>query len=285
MTGFGEAQSHGPEVSCSVTIRSVNNRFLKIAINLPESHATLERELEKAVRNRLHRGTVSVFVRIDRPGRPCPQRLNLDVLNYYLSQLETVTAVDASVVSGLLQLPGVLEDGAAPEQVEADRPWVRTALESALETLDQMRRDEGSAMADELAECARAAAALIEDVARLAPENVRSYRERLHQRLSTLLAEHGIAITPTELIREVALFADRCDITEEISRLRSHLAQFEQTLRARESAGRKLDFLAQEMNRETNTIGAKANNAVIAQWVVDLKTLVERIREIIQNVE
>jgi uncharacterized protein (TIGR00255 family) len=148
-----------------------------------------------------------------------------------------------------------------------------------------MRADEGRAMADDLEVNCRSIAECLDRIERRAPLVVDDYRGRLHERLQRVLAEYKVALEPADLIKEVSLFADRGDISEEIVRLRSHLNQFRSTMELPESSGRKLDFLTQEMFREANTIGSKANDVEIAQNVIEMKTAVERIREMVQNIE
>lgn len=285
MTGYGEARVQAADALCTANVRSVNNRFLKVTVNLPETHASLEFEVEKLVRDRAQRGTIAVVVRIESPQRPFPHRLNRDAVQNYLSQLNGLVPIDAATVGQILALPGVVEEYMPNGVAAREWPLVRQTVEQALTALEAMRRGEGVAMKTELAQLCCRASALVDDIEHIVPENVQEYRDRLHQRLSGVLAEYQLNIEPEALIREVALFADRCDVAEEVARLRSHMTQFGEMLDGKESLGRQLDFLAQEMNREANTIGAKANNARIAQRVVELKTEIERMRELIQNVE
>ena len=154
-----------------------------------------------------------------------------------------------------------------------------------MENLAQMRAEEGRAMAADLKVNCRAAAASLEQIEQRAPLVVDAYRTRFEERLKRILAEYEVALDPADLIKEVGLFAERSDISEEIVRLRSHLDQFATTMGLPESAGLKLEFLTQEMVRETNTIGSKANDVEIARHVIEIKTAIERIREMIQNIE
>ena len=189
-------------------------------------------------------------------------------------------------LEALLPLPGVVDDtcGLAVDAT-ADWPVIEQTLQAALENLARMRRNEGQAMAADLAANCRTVAASLDRIERRAPLVVDDYRNRLSDRLKRTLAELEVTLDPADLIKEVSLFADRSDISEEIVRLRSHLEQFQATMELPESSGRKLDFLTQEMFRETNTIGSKANDVEIAREVIEIKTAVERIREMIQNVE
>ena len=158
-------------------------------------------------------------------------------------------------------------------------------IEAAIGQMDRMRSEEGRAMAADLRANALVAAASLQEVERRAPLVIESYRGRLAERVQKAIAEYQLTLDPADLLREVSLFADRSDVSEEVVRLKSHLDQFDQLLDAEESSGRKLDFLTQEMLREANTIGSKANDVEIARQVIDIKSAIERIREMIQNVE
>jgi len=164
-------------------------------------------------------------------------------------------------------------------------PLVQETLTAAVNSLDRMRREEGAAMAHDLSQNCQQIASELTHIERRAPVVVDAYRTRLTDKLNSLLKEYGTEIQPADVVREIGIFADRSDIAEETVRLRSHLEQFQSTLQAAESNGRKLDFLTQEMFRETNTIGSKANDAEIAGHVIEMKTVIERIREMVQNVE
>ena len=166
-----------------------------------------------------------------------------------------------------------------------DWPLIGATLEAALTNLARMRTEEGRAMAADLAANCRLIAARLDQLARRAPLVADGYRQRLEERLKRVLADFQVALDPGELVKEVSLFAERGDISEEIIRLRSHLDQFDAIMALPESAGRKLEFLTQEMFREANTIGSKANDVEITNDVIEIKTAIERIREMIQNIE
>lgn len=285
MTGFGVAQRENDDLSCSVEVRSVNNRYLKLGTRLPDSHAALEREIEKTIRDRIRRGTVSIVVRISKSRAQAHYHVNARVLQDYLRQLEGIVPEDSNLAGHLLSLPGVVEETSSIADPMSDWPTIRECLLSSIEDMERMRRDEGAAMQHELSSCCRIMADLVRQIEGIAPRTVTGYRDRLHDRLKNILEEFGVSVSAADLVREVSIFAERADIAEEITRLRSHLAQFEDTLGAGESFGRKLEFLSQEMYRESNTIGSKASDVEIAKLVVELKSNVERIREIIQNAE
>jgi uncharacterized protein (TIGR00255 family) len=290
MTGFGEARVQQDGLAVSVEVRAVNNRFFKLSVRATEGYAALEPLVESEVRAAVHRGTIQVNVRIDRRRSPDDYRLNVDVLDHYRQQLETLRRqwqVSQPVsFEALLPLPGVVDDAsAAAVDAAEDWPVVQRTLQAAMEGFGRMRGEEGRAMAADLTANCRLAAASLDQIERRAPSVVEDYRTRLYDRLKRTLAELDVTIDPGEVIKEVSLFADRSDISEEIVRLRSHLEQFQASMKLAESAGRKLDFLTQEMFREANTIGSKANDVEITRAVIEIKTAIERIREMIQNIE
>jgi len=290
MTGFGEAHCQEDGLAVSVEVRTINSRFFKLLVRAGEGYGSLEPHIEAVVRKKIRRGTIQVNVRVDRATGPDDFKINDEVLDCYRLQLESLRrrwdlAVGVSLES-LLSLPGVVNDS-LDTAVDAAAVWpvISQALEKAMQNLSQMRAEEGRAMAVDLEENCRMAAASLDQVRHRAPQVVDAYRMRLGQRLNKILAEYEIALDPADVIKEVSLFADRGDISEEIVRLQSHLDQFEAIMELPESAGRKLEFLTQEMFREANTIGSKGNDVEIARHVIDIKTAIERIREMIQNIE
>jgi uncharacterized protein (TIGR00255 family) len=290
MTGHGEAHRHEPGLSVAIEIRTVNNRYFKLSIRTSEGYVLLEPQIEAVVRQYVRRGTVQVNVQIGREPSADDYRLNEAVLRGYLEQLQRLTGrslVDQPAsLPPLLALPGVVnEPGVQLDLIEAQWPAIEGVLTEALQRLAKMRQGEGSAMATDLTANAAAITAGLTAVERRAPQVVDAYRARLLERLQGLLADLGAAIQPADVVREVGIFAERSDIAEEIVRLKSHLEQFAAVMAERESQGRKLDFVIQEMFRETNTIGSKANDAEIARHVIEMKTAIERMREMIQNVE
>jgi len=290
MTGFGESHCQQDGLAVAVEVRSINNRYFKLTVRAGEGYASLEPLIDAEIRRAIHRGTVQVNVRVDRKRSPDDFKINVDVLERYRTQLESLRrpgdAVRTVPVESLLLLPGVVDDASgAAMDATADWPAVERVLQAALENMVRMRTDEGRAMAADLLANCRAAAASLDHIERRAPLVVDDYRARLHDRLRKTLAEFQVVLDPADLIKEVSLFADRGDISEEIVRLRSHLDQFQSTLELPDSSGRKLEFLTQEMFREANTIGSKANDVEIARHVIDIKAAIERIREMIQNIE
>jgi uncharacterized protein (TIGR00255 family) len=290
MTGHGEGRLSRDGVSAAVELRSVNNRYFKLHFRASDGFAWLESPVEEVVRRKVRRGTVQANIRIDREASAEDYRLNPQVLLGLGRQFQAAIAGTSPAEhipwGAILALPGVVvEKGLSADAVESHWPLVQETLEAALEQLERMRRDEGTAMADDLRQNCRLITAALGHIEQRSPVVVESYRAKLTEKLNKLLAEFGVRVQPTDVVREVGMFADRCDISEETVRLRSHLEQFDATLSLPESNGRKLDFLTQEMFRETNTIGSKASDAEIARHVVEIKTIIERVREMVQNVE
>lgn len=289
MTGFGEVRRQNERLAVTVEVKSVNNKHLKVSIRAPDAYLTLEHDLDKLVRSTISRGTVYVNLYVNRLDRSHEQGLDTALLRHYWYQL-TDAAKDLNAplphdLAPLLALPGIVLESRHHLVDDADWPLIAEATEAALAALQDFRRHEGAATARELTQLCDALEAGLEHVIVRAPHVVSEFRAKVRERVQSLLADSGVTVQDADLLREVSLFADRCDITEEITRLRCHIGQFRTQLAAEQSPGRKLDFLCQEMFREINTIGSKGNDVQIAHVVVDLKTHVERMREIVQNVE
>jgi uncharacterized protein (TIGR00255 family) len=237
----------------------------------------------------VRRGTIQVQLQVRRQAKAEDFQLNTIALRAYLQQLRSLQdlALSADVPVGhLLALPGVvIEPEMAAANPGSDWPVVERVLEEALAKLQVMRQEEGRSMGEELLRLCSHIGQELERVQARAPRVVVEYRDKLHDRVQNLLNELTVAIDRSELIKEVSVFAERSDIAEEVVRLSSHLAQFRDIVNEPESPGRKLDFLTQEMFREANTIGSKANDVEIARRVVEIKSAIEKIRELIQNVE
>ncbi|NQT16370.1 MAG: YicC family protein [Planctomycetes bacterium] len=290
MTGFGEARHQQDGLAVAIEVRTINSRYFKLSVRTSDGYGVLEPRIEAIVRKQVRRGTVQVNVRIDRARSPDDYRINAEVLGGYRRQLETIgsqwSLPKPVALESLLLLPGAVSEDPS-SSINADDHWpaIRGTLKTAIDSLQAMRAEEGRTMAADLAANCRLATAGLDAVAGRAPRVVEAHRTRLQERLQKVLDEFDVTLDPGDLIKEVALFADRSDISEEIVRLRSHLEQFEATMASAESSGRKLEFLTQEMVRESNTIGSKANDVEISRHVIEIKAAVERIREMIQNVE
>lgn len=290
MTGFGASKGQNERLNVAVEVRAVNNRYLKVNSRFPDAYAALEGEIERVVREHVARGTVTVALDVRPVAGMSASQLNVEVLTAYWNQVKDVSRQLAAEIptdlSSLLTLPGVVTDSGRGElDAERDWPFLKSQLEEALAKFKEFRVREGRSMGDDLRLNGRVIVSSLDEIAKTASEVVKQYRDKLLDRIGELLKGTNVTISEPDLIREVSLFADRCDINEEIMRLRCHLEQFEAFLGDKVSQGRKLDFLIQEMFREVNTIGSKANNVSLARHVVEMKSAVERIREVLQNVE
>lgn len=288
MTGQGRAKLAVDGMEIEAEVRSVNNRFLKVTFKLTEPLSPFELAMENLVREHLKRGSVHVFVRYAGTGQSQTAAINTDLLQHYLSQ--TIEAVRKTgqlltlELGSVLNLPGVLVPGNMADDGALSDLTLKT-LTAALLDLNRMRQTEGNAMGRQLGELVRSVRELRGQIETRAPEVIAEYRKRLESRVRTALNDLGHSADELDILREVLQFSDRSDVREELVRLSSHLDRFEEALDGAESQGRRLDFLIQEIFRETNTIGAKANDATIAHYVVSIKTSVEQMRELVQNVE
>lgn len=294
MTGFGTAERSSEHLHVRVEVKAVNNRHLKVAIRSPHGYSALEHDLEKLVRERVARGTINVFVSVHRKDGPCGYVVDEAVFHYYIEQWQRLAGEMRTSGAGatgeanpalLLTLPGVVREDDEGVVTEHDWPLIQETVDAALASFNQFRGREGDSMHETLKSLCHDVGVGVGQIAERSPQAVAQYRERLRDRINELLKEVGAAVTDADLVREICLFADRCDVTEEITRLRSHLTQFLASMELEASPGRKLDFLCQELLREVNTIGSKANDAAMAQCVVGLKATIEKIRELVQNIE
>jgi uncharacterized protein (TIGR00255 family) len=285
MTGFGAAAGEAGGREVRVEVRAVNHRHLQVKSRLPSELFGLEAEVEARVKKRLSRGAVSVSVSVAR--RPAGEAgIDIEAALRYrdtLSQLAQRFGAGGVPLEAVLGLPGVL--AAAPDELgEEEGAAVLRLLERALVELERMRAAEGAAIEADLKRNADAIAKLVARVEKRMPRVVRAHHEALKKRVAELMGD-AAAADPKDLAREIALLADRLDVSEEIARLKSHMEQLKAFLGKGGDLGRPLDFLVQEIFREANTIGAKCNDAPVAHLVVDLKTRIERLREQVQNVE
>jgi uncharacterized protein (TIGR00255 family) len=292
MTGYGEASYQADDLHLQIELRSVNNRYLKISLRAAEPYNLLEAEFEKVIRRVIRRGTIQVHLRCQRQFSAQDFRINASSLQSYVHQVRelagTLKLGDQwpMLLTQVLALPGVVpEPATASLNMEEEWPIVSRVLEQALERLQAMRQEEGRAMAQEMLQMRDHIALELEQIRAQIPRVAVLYRDRLYDRVRGLLSELDVQIDRSDLIKEVAIFAERSDIAEEVVRLASHLEQFQEIVNEPESAGRKLEFLTQEMFREANTIGSKASDVEISRHVVEIKGTLEKIRELVQNVE
>ncbi|ATB32547.1 YicC/YloC family endoribonuclease [Melittangium boletus] len=288
MTGFGSGRARVGDEEFSVEVRSLNHKFCEVKARLPRELAGLEAALLKQVKERLARGSVEVFIkRQTATAAGTVPVVDVGLAREYARAMREVgeaLGVMAEVSwAQVASQPGVMRLEERGMDVESASRAVPAALEQALGALEQMRQVEGEAIRADL----DARLGLIEkwsrEVAQLAPRSVDEYRQRLAERVAELA--QGISVDEQRLAQEVAVFAERTDIAEEMTRLASHLEQFRQLMTGGEPAGRRMDFLVQEMHREVNTTGSKSQHAEISARVVSMKAEVERIREQVQNVE
>jgi len=291
MTGYGRAESTDDQVRIAVEVRSVNNRFLKVSQRLPEGLTSLEVPIENLVRKHLSRGTVNLNLVVEPRGAAVRAPINAAVLSAYWKDLaalarETGGAARPPALEALLGLPGVVgtEEALLTGIVGLEERVTKVVAET-LERLDRMRAAEGASTAGDLAAILDAIEERLAAIQARAPQVMGEVRQRLAARVESLLADIQLAPDDPSLMREVAFLAERSDINEELARLASHTDQFRGLLSSPDPAGRRCEFLAQEMYREINTIGSKANDAEIARQAVEVKVGVDRLREQSQNVE
>jgi uncharacterized protein (TIGR00255 family) len=294
MTGFGSAAGDDHGISCTVEIRSVNNRFFKAVIKLPDKLANLEPDIDRTLRETIARGSLVLSVSVKDPSSATSVAINQAVLKTYVDQIDALAAAIKQPshvdLAALLALPGVVEAGEdTAEYLATHQAVVLRLVKAALGRLDEMRRKEGAALWADLQKHLEIIRGALEKIASHAPQVVRAYHEKLKSRVNQMVNDAKLSLSDPDLLKEVALFADRADISEEISRLSGHLEQFIHVCQRDQQdsggAGRKLDFIAQEMLREANTIASKANDASIARLTVDIKSAIDRIKEQVQNVE
>ncbi len=294
MTGYGNASIEQEGVQFTLELRSLNNRYFKITTRVPEEINGLEAILEAALRKRVCRGSFALTVKLKVSDAAATSSVNDHALLTYLDHLETVREKvgDESVhidLTQLLALPGVLQPATDDDALLARaKAAIPRLLDDAVDRLLEMRGNEGAALANDLTHQLGHIRTQLAAIAERAPQVVDEYHEKLAQRVGELMAKAKLKLEERDLIREVAIFADRADISEELSRLAGHLDQFGRIMtdgHLDEPAGRTLDFIAQEMLREANTIGSKSNDARISRAVVEIKSRIDRIKEQVQNVE
>ena len=291
MTGYGEASSHEGGTHYFLDVRSLNNKYFKCVIRLPEDLQGLEAELESSLRRKLTRGAVTLMGRCSDTGAGATHTINTSALRRYLDQLRDANLeADGVKIDGaaLLSLPGVLQPPADEEErLHRARAVMMRLLDAACEQLQQMRKREGEIVLRDLLEQRDVIMSRLDRVAQRAPQVVQEYEERLRMRINQLLEGSNLQVEPADLIREIAVYAERSDIAEELARLRGHMEQFAELLANHEDrpVGRTLDFLAQEMLREANTIASKSSDNAISRDIVEIKGAIDRIKEQIQNVE
>lgn len=290
MTGYGEADGVLDGVSYVIELKAVNNRYLKTIIKLPDTCTYLEDSIDKELRRGLSRGTINCVLRLKCVSANALFEIDEAALQSIVAQLNKISSsvgVPGQIdLAGLLALPGVVRPILPDEETSAKvKDLILRLTREAIDRLKRMREVEGKFLEADLMGHCDAMARELEVVAGRSSSVVGEYAKRLRRRVDELLAEAKLKLDEETLAREVAILADRSDISEEIARLKAHLQQFRQICQMEGQAGRRLDFLSQEMLREANTVASKAADAQIAKSVVDIKCLIERIKEQVQNVE
>ncbi len=290
MTGYGRGEGAGGGFKVTAELSSVNRRQAEIAIFLPRELESLEPQVRDAINRVIARGRVSARLKLHAATGDSSRALGLDVplARAYAKELRRLARElnieEPLTLDALLRAPGVLQADEQSADPERFWPAVQQALSQALSRLLRMREREGKHLAHDLKGRIRVLRATVRRIHTLAPAVLQRYRQQLGERIRNA----GLPLTPADderLLKEIVFFADRSDLSEELTRLESHFRQFDDCLKSDEPVGRTLDFLAQEMNREVNTLGAKANDAAISREVVVLKTELEKFREQVQNVE
>ena len=290
MTGFGRGEFMDAEHRLVVEVKAVNHRYNEIVIRMPKNLGSLEDKIRKTVAATLQRGRIDVFVTVDEYGeKNRGVRVDKELAIAYhkaLKELGELLGTPAGEsASQISRYPDVLRVEEVSTDVEGLWAKLQTAVEAAVQNLMAMRLAEGANIEQDMAARIDAIAANVDVVEERAPQVLAEYREKLLARMREALAAVGAQPDEARLLQEAALFGDRISIAEELVRLRSHLRQFKETLSSGEAVGRKLDFIVQEMNRETNTIASKANDFTVANVVVEIKSEIEKVREQIQNIE
>lgn len=295
MTGFGRGAYEDDSFQVAVEMKAVNHRYNEVAIRLPRFLNPLEDKIRKSILQEISRGRIDVFINADlSAGANCELKVDRNLaLAYHKAFKEIASAIGADEVSfsavseifNISRFQDVITVKEGSFDAESVWPKVEIAVKQAVGNLVAMREAEGSNIYGDFIYRADLIASKLARIEERSPQVVSEYQEKLGERLNHLLSERNIAIEPERLLQEVAVFADRVSVTEEIVRLKSHIKQFKEIIASDQSVGRKLDFLIQEFNREANTIASKANDFELAQIVVEIKAEIEKIREQIQNIE
>ncbi|NIQ00747.1 MAG: YicC family protein [Nitrospinaceae bacterium] len=289
MTGYGRSDRQNGHYACKVEIRSVNNRFIEINTRLPKYLAALEVPLKKLIKSQCARGSFEVFVNLDKSdttGGDLEVKPNLGLASQYFEafkQIQSELGLKGEIsMDSLLGMKEVIKS--EPPTLDASQEkFILESVETALASLMEMRTEEGKNLQTDLESQIQAIHQRAAQIKERQPAVIEEYRKRLNDKISNLT--EGAELDEARLAQETALLADRSDVTEEIIRLESHLEQFRGLFRADEPIGRKMEFITQEINREVNTIGSKSVDLKVSQHVIEIKSLLEKIREQLQNIE
>ncbi len=289
MTGFGRGESQSKDIKFLVELKSLNHRYMDVSIKMPKLFTYLEEKIRQRIKDQVKRGRVEVFITYENLGdSEVKVTADMPLARHYLQALneleEQLDITNDATVSLISKFPDVIR----VEKQEMDEDEVSqcllTGIENALTKLIEMRRVEGQQLKEDILKRLNIISGMLKEIAERSPHVVTEYRQRLTERIKEIL-EDGYSLDDNRIIMEVALFADKSNITEELVRFESHIGQFHKAMDEDDSVGRKLDFLIQEMNREVNTIGSKANDLFITNIVVNIKSELEKMREQVQNIE
>lgn len=287
MTGYGRGEAENEQVKVFAEIKTVNHRFCEYTIRMPRQLLVLEEKVKKKANEYIRRGRVEIFITVEGESLVSKKvKIDWALADQYVTLMDEVKGkynLESSItLQDMLQFESIFMTEEVPTVPVDLELLLMDSLTIALENLKQMRTQEGQELAQDLQNQLKKLAEIVEGVKNYAPSVVEQYKARLAVKLAELT--DGL-IEDSRMITEAAIFADKCDINEELTRLESHVQQFTVTLRHGDPIGRKLDFLVQEMNREVNTIGSKANDSAITKEVVEMKSLLEKLKEQVQNIE
>jgi uncharacterized protein (TIGR00255 family) len=287
MTGFGRSKKGNDSFIVSVEVKTVNHRFSEFHIRMPRQFNQIEDKIKKKLSASIHRGRIEVYVTVE--GEGMVQRkvlVDWELLDHYVKSIEKIqqkyVLEEGLSLRDLLSSEDIIhieEDEIGNEDLER---MILEAVEEAVLSVKQMRDMEGQALGKDVSSRLHGLQAVVNDLSEMAPTVVNMYKERLSKKIDEFV---GGQVDEARILTEVAIFADKSDINEELTRLNSHIKQFDKILTLSDPIGRKLDFLLQEMNREVNTIGSKANDSEIAKEVVEMKSILEKMKEQVQNIE
>ncbi len=287
MTGYGKATLSQDQKEYQVEIKSVNHRYLDISVKMPRTLSYLEEEVKKAIATKVKRGKIDVFITFENNSSEGKEiKINTEIAKIYIDELKKLAKQEdilANIeVTEISKFPDVLSIQNNQEDETIKVELIET-VSHATDKLVQMRAVEGNKMAEDLLIRIQAIQEKVKEISSLSTGLIEEYVVKLEGRIKEILKNQEV--DETRLAQEIVIYADKCSVEEEVTRLKSHISQFEKLLKTDEPIGKKLDFIIQEMNRETNTIGSKANHLEITNDVIDIKTELENIREQIQNIE
>ena len=290
MTGFGRAEMTFDDLyEVKIQIKSVNHRYADYTIKTPRIYSFLEESIRAKLSQNISRGKIEVYVSINKINDDSKEvKINLPLAESYINNLRELSdfgVKDDISMSSMCSLSDIFEVQYKEIDEEAILNMINTALDAALEDFLNMRINEGSRLNNSILEHLNILSSEVEKVEKLSPETITKYKERLEKRLRDALSELESGADDSRILTEVAIFSDKVAVDEETVRLKSHIKEFKNALNSSEPIGKKLDFIVQEMNRETNTIGSKCNDIDLSKIVVEMKSFIEKIREQIQNIE